>query len=403
MNLKKINTRIEDKGKRSTNRQSASFAKDDNMEVSAISSTVSYYLEKYPYLGCFGDFSSLSEIGDLWEDSLAKEFDNVSSDGMSYFCNPKFSKATVSQIFSALDKQYKGLIKDRCYLQNAPITFSFRFGKEGIISEGAFIKVPMSCNLDSKGFQSSFQSYFNSLPDEEKSDVKSQMEKVSSWVQPVMYAYLSETSKKEKKGLKSDVRKLNKVLTKGSDETVWLIGTVPEDSSFSPFATNEHYEIAYNTMTELQGIDGSKETDLEYVEDIADNAKNNVETYLKSIGLGEGDKSGEFLFRYCKCYSFILAQNMDVQQETEVSDSRIVDEVTLESANDTFTKVSEFIVKCGEESVGNKEVEEFKELFDDLKPFSEFSLQGLFKGAKETVQGIKQTAGNLLGNTGKIG
>lgn len=403
MNLKELK-RISDKGRTSTKRRggktSMPNSSDDNMEISAMNSTVSYYLEKYPYLECFGDFKDLADIANIWEDSLAKEFNDVTSDGMAYLCYPKFSKGTISQLFSALDSQYKSMVKSNGYIEYAPLSLSFRFGREGALSGKAFVKIPMSCNLESKGFQQEFQSYYNAMPDEEKTKMKEQMEKVSSWVQPVMFAYLSETSKKEKRGLKSDVKKLNKVLTKGSSETVWLVGNVPEDSVFSPFVDNEHYQIAYRTKEELKGITGANDTDLGYVEDVAKNAKDNVATYLGSIGLSNsGDTTGDFLYKYCKCYAYILSQTMEVP----VGDSKILDSLDIDKSNDLFTRVSQFITKCGEEKVGNAEVEEYNELYKELKPFGDFSVKDLVKGIKGAVSGIKQTVGNILGNKGKLG
>ena len=213
MNLKKIYDADEERRTRSGSRKKESTEKKssldlNNINMETINSTIKYYVEKYPYFKAFGDFEDFENIQNIWYESLSREIQDVPADTFNLLCYPKFTKATMSQFFSGLYDSFIQVLKNKKgYLSSAPLKLSFRFGKENQI-DNVFVKVPMACNLDSNNFTSVFQDYYNSAPEEEKTDIKGKMEKVSSWVQPVLFEYMTTTSKKDKKNLKKAVKKV---------------------------------------------------------------------------------------------------------------------------------------------------------------------------------------------------
>lgn len=439
MNLKKIydadeerRTRSASRKKESTEKKSSLDANNINMET--INSTIKYYVEKYPYFKAFGDFKDFENIQNIWYESLSREIQDVPADTFNLLCYPKFTKATMSQFFSGLYDSFIQVLKNKKgYLSSAPLKLSFRFGKENQI-DNVFVKVPMACNLDSNNFTAVFQDYYNSAPEEEKTDIKGKMEKVSSWVQPVLFEYMTTTSKKDKKNLKKAVKKVNKVLSKGKTDNVWLVGTVADDYILSPFLDEQHTKIIQTyTDASLQGDASDAGKYVEYLSDLAGKEKNDTTKYLSSVGIDSKlDSTSDFFSLFCKCfaYSLITPETIEVEEVEEpqegqtesaenateaVEDSlRIVDSLSPEDASNLTNAVGDWIMG------GSHTMENYNKYYDELKNYSDASIawdtlktaakeglkaagKKLKEGAKKVEEGLKKAGKGLKNFAQKVG
>lgn len=386
MNLQKI----KDAGKKKSSRKQSSST--DNVEIRALFQTANYYIKKYPYLNAFGDFSDLNNIQDIWYESLSSQLTDVSQDSLAVINFPKFSKATISQLFTALVQSFNNMISDYGYLVEAPLRLSFRFGEE---PSDAFVKIPLTCNINSNGFADAFNNYFDSMPTDdkkqakEKEDFKKQMQKVSSWVQPVMFEYLTVDSKSEKKQFKGDAKKLNKVLPNKKGNYVWLVGNLNDTRKFSSFVDTQHAKIAKSAPNDvdiaLQSLGTNTEKSFGLLQDDSKVYKDNVQKYLTSIGIDvKKDTTADFLYLFFKCAAYGFTSGA-----SKTADSKILDSISPDSATELCYSVGSFL---GGDSYP---FDIYKSLYTELKNYSDKnlawdSLKTLGKGlVGSAVKGIK--------------
>lgn len=410
MNLKKIYDADEErrtrKGGRTEARQKG--ADKNNITTGVMMDTASYYLQKYPYLKAFGDFKDFEHIEDNWNESLINAFDGIAPDVLAYVTHPKFSKATVSQIFSDLHKAYIEILKNKGgYLVETKFHLSFQFGKD-VTGDNVLVKIPLSSNLDSD-FVNEFQSCYSQLPDDEKEDMKSKMQKVTEWIQPMMFEYLTQTSKKDRKTYKTALKALRKVLNSKKD-VVWLVGTTDGTYTMSAFVDKNHRNIL-QTYTDdiLQSDTSNLENFYVHLEDNAGIVKDMVGEYLTSIGIDKKfDTTSDFFSLFCKCLAYSTTG-------TSVEDSvHIVDTLSPQDADNLANEVGEWIL--GGDSNVNTYNEYYKQLknysdasiaWDTLKKFAKSGLKAtgetIKEGAKKVGEGLKKAGKGLKNFAQKVG
>lgn len=410
MNLKKIYDADEErrtrKGGRTESRQNG--ADKNNITTGVMRDTASYYLQKYPYLKAFGDFNDFEHIEDIWNESLINAFDGIAPDVLAYVTHPKFSKATVSQIFSDLHKAYIQILKDKGgYLTETGFHLSFQFGKN-VTGDNIIVKIPLNSNLDSN-FVNEFQSYYSQMPDKEKEDMKSKMQKVTEWIQPMMFEYLTQTSKKDKKKYKSAIKSIKKVLNSKKD-VVWLVGTLEGNYAISAFVDKNHRNILQTYTDDILQSDTS---DLEkfytHLEDNAGIVKDMVGEYLTSIGIDKKlDTTSDFFSLFCKCLGYSTTG-------TSIEDSvRIVDALSPQDAVKLSNEVGDWILG------GDSKVSTYNEYYKQLKNYSDASIawdtlkkfaksgikatgEALKEGAKKVGEGLKKAGKGLKNFAQKVG